>query len=76
MRIIGDFDKYKALNKKKFTAVRERLLANRMKKKGCKSKDPDELKILRILILARMERWQKEGKLKILGPREYRLSLF
>ena len=62
MRIMGDFDKYISLNKKKFAAVREKLFVNRMKKQGCKPKDPDELKVLRILAMARMERWQKEGK--------------
>jgi len=76
MRDFGDFDRYVAKNKKRYAEIRGRLLAFRLKKGGSRPKDPGELKVLRILTLARMKRWKKEGRFKILGPREYFLSAF
>ena len=76
MRNYGDFDRYARANRKKYAEARGRVLVLNLKKDGCQPKDADEMKILRILASARMKRWQREGKFKIIGPREYALNIF
>ncbi len=68
-----NYNDYLRENKAKYTITRLRLKGRRGARR--RRRDEKEREILLKMDRARRERWIKEGRLEILGPRRYRLNL-
>ena len=69
-----NFNEYYRKNLANFAKMRVLLISSKGRRIGRKPRDREEQELLFLLTEARWERWQREGKLEILGPRKYRLN--
>ena len=69
-----NFDSYYRKNLANFAKMRVLLISSKGRRIGRKPRDREGQKALFLLTKARWERWQKEGKLEVLGPRKCRLN--
>ena len=69
-----NFDDYYQKNLAKFAKVQVLLASSWGRRVRRRPRNREEQKALFLLTKDRWERWEKEGKLEILGPRKYRLN--
>ncbi|MFH0795940.1 MAG: hypothetical protein V2A65_02665 [Candidatus Omnitrophota bacterium] len=71
-----DFDNYYRKNLAKFAEIRLRLTSSEKKQRkiGGRPRKRKDQEVLFLMTKVRWERWQREGKIEILGPRQYRLN--
>lgn len=68
------FDRYQQENYARFVRLALNSRPTRRKMVRRKPRDPEEEKILTEMVKEQWRRWQKEGKLRILGSRKFRLE--
>jgi hypothetical protein len=65
---------YEEWQSKRASFLRERARMAARRAPSSKLRDPEERELLIRLDKARLEKWKKEGRLKVIGSRHYKFS--